>query len=48
MRRQKLKQFIEDNSFYDVDLRPNLDTEGDLVRNLRLDKINRTLLTQAN
>jgi hypothetical protein len=41
MRREKIRQFIEENSFYDVDLRRNIDREAEYVRNLRLEKLNR-------
>ena len=41
IRREKIRQFIEENSFYDVDLRRNIDREAEYVRNLRLEKLNR-------
>ena len=44
MRREKIRQFIEENSFYDVDLRRNIDREAEYVRNLRLEKLNRESL----
>lgn len=43
-RKEKLKQFIEENSFYDVDLRRQLDSEADFIRNTRLEKVSRHLI----
>ena len=43
-RKDKLKQFIEENSFYDVDLRRQLDSEADFIRNTRLEKVSRHLI----
>lgn len=40
LRREKLRQFIEENSFYDVDLRRNIDSETEYVRDVRLEKLN--------
>ena len=43
-KRSKLRKFIEESSFYDVDLRRTIDTESEYVRNVRLDKLNNMLV----
>ena len=42
-RKNMLKKFIEENSFYDIDLRRDLDLESKYVMDLRLQKINRVI-----
>ena len=39
--KEKLKQYIEENSFYDVDLRRNINTDAEFIRDTRLDKLSR-------
>lgn len=38
-----LQKFIEENSFYDIDLRRDLDPETKYVMDLRLQKVNRVI-----
>jgi hypothetical protein len=44
--KEKLKQYIEENSFYDVDLRRNINTDAEFIRDTRLDKLSRLGLKQ--
>ncbi len=39
-----MRKFIEENSFYDVDLRRNLKDEEEMVRTMRLEKLNKIIM----
>jgi len=39
-----MRKFIEENSFYDVDLRRNLKEGEEMVRTMRLEKLNRIIM----